>query len=59
MEFGADLAGVVPEVSEQALKKLKFSELLPPAMATATLSARSADHDGASVIASHPVDEVG
>ncbi len=31
--FGDDLAGIQPEVTAQALEKLKFSELLPPALA--------------------------
>lgn len=55
VEFGSDFASVIPEVSEQALKKLKFSELLPPAMAVATLSARSADWSGAGRVYSVPV----
>jgi len=54
-DFGDDFAGVVPEVSEQALKKLKFSELLPPALAIATLSARSADWQAAGMVARVPV----
>ena len=55
VEFGRDLVGVVPEVNETALKKLKFSELLPPALAIATLSARSSDRAGARRVASAPV----
>ena len=54
VEFGRDLVGVVPEVNEAALKKLKFSELLPPALAIATLSARSSDRAGARRVASAP-----
>jgi ATP-dependent Lhr-like helicase len=54
-EFGDDLAGAVPEVSEQALKKLKFSELLPPTLAIATLSARSADWRAARSVSQIPV----
>jgi ATP-dependent helicase Lhr and Lhr-like helicase len=56
VEFGPDLAGAVPAVSEQVLKKLKFSELLPPALAVATLSARSADLQGAARVARTNVD---
>lgn len=55
VKFGRDLAGVVPEVNETALKKLKFSELLPAALAIATLSARSADWSGAGRVGSVPV----
>lgn len=50
-EFGDDLAGAVPEVSDQALKKLKFSELLTPAMAEATLAVRGCDYLGAARVA--------
>lgn len=49
--FGADLAGVEPEVSETALKKLKFAELLPPELAMRTLAARNADYRGAREVA--------
>ncbi|WBQ04461.1 DEAD/DEAH box helicase [Kribbella sp. CA-293567] len=49
--FGEDLAGVVPEISQQALKKLKFSELLPPQLALQTLAARGADWQGAASVA--------
>ena len=52
---GDDLAGVIPRVTEQAVKKLKFSELLPPTLAFATLSARGADYHGASLVAASPV----
>jgi ATP-dependent Lhr-like helicase len=38
---------VQPAVSEEALKQLKFAELLPPHLAELTLGARAADHDGA------------
>lgn len=54
-EFGDDLAGVVPEVSADALKKLKFSELLPPELALRTLAARGVDHVGAAAISQRPV----
>ncbi len=57
VDFGDDLARVVPEVSEQALKKLKFAELLPPPMAVATLAARSADWSGARRVCSRPVSD--
>lgn len=53
--FGAGLAGIAPSVSEEALKQLKFAELLPPAMAMETLAARGADYAGASLVAARAV----
>jgi len=53
--LGKDLTGLSPPVSEQALKKLKFSELLPPTLAIKTLSARGADHRNAAAVAVLPV----
>lgn len=44
--FGPDLARVEVSVSDEALKQLTFSELLPPELATATLLARAFDADG-------------
>lgn len=44
--FGDDLAGAPAPVSDEALRALKFSELLPPKLAAATLSARAADQAG-------------
>lgn len=52
---GDDLAGIAPPVSEQALKKLKFSELLPQQLALATLSLRTTDHQGGAHVASRPI----
>ncbi|MGB8385609.1 MAG: helicase-related protein, partial [Dermatophilaceae bacterium] len=52
---GATLARIEPSVSETALRRLKFSELLPPDLAVATLAARSADHLGALAVAAMPV----
>ncbi|WP_218917333.1 DEAD/DEAH box helicase [Luteipulveratus mongoliensis] len=54
-EAGDDLAGIVPLVTEQAVKKLKFAELLPPRMALMTLSARGADYRNATTISTRPV----
>lgn len=54
--FGDDLGRVVPEVNEQALKKLKFSELLPPQLALQTLSARGADCRAATIVGTRPVE---
>jgi ATP-dependent Lhr-like helicase len=42
-------------VLEQAVKKLKFAELLPPALANATLAARGADLRGAIAALNRPV----
>lgn len=53
--FGDDLSGVEPEVSEQALKQLKFAELLPPGLAMRTLAARAADPRGAALTAAMPI----
>jgi ATP-dependent Lhr-like helicase len=53
--FGADLADARPEVSAEALRNLKFAELLPPELAGATLGARSADYAGAAVLLERPV----
>jgi ATP-dependent Lhr-like helicase len=49
--FGDDFAGIQPAVSDEALKQLKFADLLPPHLAAATLAARVADHCGAAAIA--------
>lgn len=54
-QFGDDLAGVVPEISPQALKKLKFADLLSDEMAIRTLAARLSDSHSASIVASTPV----
>jgi ATP-dependent helicase Lhr and Lhr-like helicase len=42
--FGVTLDGVDAGVNDEAVKQLKFAELLPPALASATLAAR--EHDG-------------
>jgi hypothetical protein len=41
---------IEPEVSARAVEQLKFADLLPPAMATATLAARFGDHETAGLI---------
>lgn len=46
--FGDDLRGVSPEVSDDAVRQLKFADLLPPDLAHHTLAGRLADHDAAS-----------
>ena len=48
--FGDDLGAARPGVSDEALRALKFAELLPPDLASDTLSRRSADHDGTAVL---------
>ena len=53
--FGSDLGGVEPDVTEEAVRALKFAELLPPQLAHDTLAARLGDHAGAGQIASRPV----
>jgi len=58
-QFGDDFIGVQPSVSDDAIKQLKFAELLPPALAAATLAARAADHAGAALIAERPVVQYG
>ncbi len=52
---GDDLAGIVAPVSANALKGLKFAEMLPLDLARATLSVRNADINGAATIVSRPV----
>jgi len=46
----ADLTGIHAPVSDEALKQLKFAELLPPALAASTLSARAADDAGCAAV---------
>lgn len=53
--FGDDFAGVEPSVSDEAVRQLKFGELLPPQLATSTLAARAADHPGAATVARTPI----
>jgi len=53
--FGEDLSGVAPEVSAEALRNLKFAELLPPELGTRTLASRSTDPPGAMRLVARPV----
>ena len=53
--FGGDFGLLDAPVSDEALKHLKFAELLPHALATATLSARAQDRPGCRAIASMPL----
>jgi ATP-dependent Lhr-like helicase len=48
--FGDDLRGIQPAVSDEAVRQLKFAELLPPDLSTKTLAARTADHAGAEAV---------
>lgn len=45
--FGADLAGALPDVTDEAVGQLKFGDLLPAMSARATLAARALDPQGA------------
>jgi len=45
----------LPEVSEEALRQLKFAELLPPDVARRTLALRGADVQGAHQVLARPV----
>ena len=45
---------VLPAVSTAALAGLKFSEVLPPDLAVATIAERLADHEGAETVSTEP-----
>jgi len=53
--FGQDFSGVVSPVADEALKQLRFSELLPAALATTTLAARAVDHAGGQTVVALPL----
>jgi ATP-dependent Lhr-like helicase len=53
--YGDDLSGMRAPVSDEALKQLKFAELLPPALAASTLSSRAADPVGSAALAAAAV----
>jgi ATP-dependent Lhr-like helicase len=46
---------MLPEVDEDALRQLKFAELLPPDLARQTLAARIADTTAAARVIEQPV----
>ena len=48
--WARDLAKVLPRVSEEALKQLKFAELLPPDLARDTLATRLVDPPAAAAV---------
>jgi ATP-dependent Lhr-like helicase len=54
-EFGPGLVGLEPSVSDEALKQLRFAELLPWSLAASTLAARAADHTGAQIVLARPI----
>ncbi|SOC53732.1 ATP-dependent helicase Lhr and Lhr-like helicase [Ornithinimicrobium cerasi] len=54
-ELGQDLTGALPLVDERAIKQLKFSEMLPPDMAVATLAERAADRLHARIVSGAPL----
>lgn len=53
--FGDDLGDLSPKVTDDALKGLKFAEMLPPDLAIKTLGARNADHEGAAQVLSRTI----
>lgn len=53
--FGTDLGEIEPSVSDEAIKQLKFGELLPPHLAARTLAGRASDHAGATLAASRQI----
>ena len=57
--FGPGLVEVEPSVSDEALKQLRFSELLPRSLAANTLAARAADHIGAQTVMARPIIDSG
>ncbi len=53
--FGDDLAGAAVVVTDEALRKLKFADLLAPEVAVRTLAARAADVRGAAITVNTPI----
>jgi ATP-dependent Lhr-like helicase len=53
--LGPGLAAIEPQVSDEALKRLRFAELLPGSLAAGTLAARAADHAGAEAVLIRPI----
>jgi ATP-dependent Lhr-like helicase len=51
-EFGPGLERVPLQVSDEAVKQLKFGELLPPGLASGTLAARAVDPLGVQAVVS-------
>ena len=56
--FGDDFAEARPSVSDEALRQLKFAELLPPRLAAMTLGSRATDHPGAAAVAAREVSDL-
>ncbi len=57
-QLRSDLTSVTPFVTERALKQLKFSDLLPPELARATLERRLSDPAGARAILAQPISTI-
>ncbi|HHV20688.1 MAG TPA: DEAD/DEAH box helicase [Propionibacterium sp.] len=57
--FGPEFEGVRPGVTEEAVRGLKFAELLPPELAIGALAERNTDHVGAATVAERAVTEKG
>lgn len=55
--FGAKLAAVAPDVNQQAIDELKFSDLLPRQLAVSSLASRISDPHAAALIARRPIVE--
>lgn len=55
--FGPGLETVVPDVNPNALRKLKFAELLPPELARETLGTRTAEPVSAALVATRRVQD--
>ena len=57
-QYGDDLTGVEPEISDRAIQDLKFSDMLPVDLAVRTLASRVADHPHAAGAATARIVEV-
>ncbi|MEJ3741683.1 DEAD/DEAH box helicase [Actinomycetes bacterium KLBMP 9797] len=44
-----------PQITDEAVRELKFGEILPPNLATATLAARIGDHNAARYLLTEPI----
>ncbi len=53
--FGEDLGGVSPQITDEAVDGLKFSDLMPRALAEHTLAGRLADRPGVKKTLGRPV----
>lgn len=55
--FGDDLRDVAPAVTDEAVRGLKFADMLPPDLAITTLGARNADYAGAAHVLDRTIRE--